>query len=177
VIGVVAGLVAGGRLANWAQVDIRGPWVVLAALLVREAVALTPLNRVEELRYAYVLFLAVLLGWTAWHFRRIPAVWLISIGAAMNLVVIAANDFRMPVEAGAAGRLVEVGHAGQYAVMDSATRLGWLGDWIAVAGGFGGVYSPGDVVIGLGTGMVAFLITRRGAPRTKLGATSGRIGS
>ncbi len=175
VLGVLAGVVSGGRIERWAEVRLRWSWLVVAALFVREAVALTPLSSVAELRYVYVLFLAVLVGWTAWHIRLVPWVWIIGIGALMNLAVIAANDFRMPVAAANAGRLVQAGHVGQYVVMGPDTRLSWLGDWLTVAGGFGGVYSPGDVVIGVGVAAVAFVITRGGAPTTKLDEISPEL--
>jgi hypothetical protein len=161
VIGAVAGLAAGGRLQNWLDAPFRWPGLVIGALVVREAVALTPLARIEALRYVYVLFILVLLGWTAWHINRMPGVWIVSIGAAMNLVVIAANDFRMPVARAGAGRLIEIGHTGQYVLMDSSTRLAWLGDWIVLPTWLGGAYSPGDVVVAIGAGVVAFLLTAR----------------
>ncbi|TMC11046.1 MAG: hypothetical protein E6J30_02455 [Chloroflexi bacterium] len=89
--------------------------------------------------------------------------------------MIAANDFRMPVVQSAAGRLVEVGHHGQYTVMDSSTRLPWLADWVLVPGWLGGVFSPGDAVIGIGLGVVAFAVTRHSpASATKLDATKTR---
>ena len=160
-IGAVAGIAAGGRLQNWLDAPFRWPSLVIGALLVREAVAITPLSRIDALRYVYVLFVLVLLGWTAWHIKRMPGVWIVSIGAAMNLAVIAVNDFRMPVARAGAGRLVEIGHTGQYVLMDSSTRLAWLGDWIVLPTWLGGAYSPGDVVIGLGAGVVAFLLTAR----------------
>ncbi len=161
VVGIGAGLLARGRMQNWLDAPFRWPGVVVAALLVREAVALTPLSRIDWLRLVYALFLLVLLGWTAWHIKRMPGVWIISVGAAMNLLVIAVNDFRMPVVASAAGRLVTLGHAGQYVVMAPDTRLPWLGDWIVLPVWLGGAYSPGDVVIALGAGVTAFLLTAR----------------
>ena len=134
IAGVAAGVAAGGKLDHWAHVRLRWPWLVIAALFVREAVALTPLARVPALRFVYVAFLAVLIGWTLWHVPRVPGIWLIAIGAVMNLVVIAANDFRMPVAPAVAGSLVRIGQAGQYTVMGPGSRLTWLGDWIAIAG-------------------------------------------
>lgn len=160
-VGAVAGLLVKGRMVNWLDSPIRWPWLVVLALLVREAVALTPLRLIDPLRFVYAAFLLVLIGWTLWHVKRLPGVWVIGVGALMNLVVIAANDFRMPVAAAYAGRLVAVGHSGQYVVMNSDTRLAFLGDWIATPTWLGGVYSPGDVVIGVGAGIVAFLLTAR----------------
>ncbi|HLZ95743.1 MAG TPA: DUF5317 family protein [Candidatus Dormibacteraeota bacterium] len=158
-VGALAGLVASGRIANWLDSPLRWPWVVVVALLVREAVALTPLRHIDVLRFVYAAFLLVLIGWTVWHVKRLPGVWIIGLGALMNLAVIAANDFRMPVVAAYAGKLVEAGNSGQYTVMDSSTRLAFLGDRLATPVWLGGVYSPGDVVIGLGAGIVAFLLT------------------
>ncbi len=168
VLGVGAVLATGGKLEHWASVRLRWPWLVVAALVVREAVALTPLNRVPELRFVYVLFLVVLVGWTLWHVPRVPGIWLIAAGALMNLAVIAANEFRMPVAAAYAGPLVAVGSAGQYTVMGAGTRLAWLGDWIAVGGGGLGVYSLGDVVIAIGVGVASFVITRFSGSVSKL---------
>ena len=161
VIGSLAGLAAGGRMQNWLDAPWRWPWLVIAALVVREAVALTPLRQVDALRFVYVLFIIVLLGWSAWHLQRMPGIWIVGIGALMNLAVIIANDFRMPVSPAGAGRLVQLGHSGQYVLMDSTTRLAWLGDWIVLPTWLGGAYSPGDVVIGAGAGIVAFLLTAR----------------
>ena len=160
-IGALAGLATGGRMRNWLDAPFKWPGRVIGALLAREAVALTPLSRIDALRYVYVLFVLVLLGWTAWNIKRMPGVWVVSIGAAMNLAVIAANDFRMPVAPAGAGRLVQIGHSGQYVLMDSSTRLAWLGDWIITPTWLGGAYSPGDVVVGLGAGIVAFVLTAR----------------
>lgn len=160
-IGALAGLAAGGRMQNWLDAPWRWPGLVVAALVVRELVALTPLSQVDGLRYVYVLFILVLLGWSAWHLKRMPGIWIVSIGALMNLTVIAANGFRMPVTPAGAGRLVHLGHSGQYVLMDSSTRIAWLGDWIVLPPWLGGTYSPGDVVIGAGAGVVAFLLTAR----------------
>jgi hypothetical protein len=168
VAGVAAGLAMGGKLDHWAAVRLRWPWLVIAALFVREAVALSPLNRIPELRFVYVAFLVVLIGWTLWHVPRVPGIWLIAAGALMNLVVIAANDFRMPVARAYAGPLVRIGQAGQYVVMGPDSRLSWLGDWIGIAGGMLGVYSLGDVVIAVGVGVASFGITRFPGSATKL---------
>jgi uncharacterized protein DUF5317 len=168
VLGLLAGLAFGGRLSNWSTISLRWPWVVLVALVIRVAVVGTPLGNVDWLRYVYVASLMLLVAWTLWNVDRLFGIWLVSLGSTVNLVVIAANDFRMPVVPAAAGRLVEVGRHGQYAVMDASTRLPWLADWIVVPGWLGGVFSPGDAVIGLGLGVVAFAVTRFPGSRSKL---------
>lgn len=159
VVGALAGLLVKGRMVNWLDSPLRRPWIVVIALLVREAVALTPLREIDALRFVYVAFLVVLIVWTAMHVRTVPGIWIIGLGALMNLAVIAANDFRMPVAAAGAGGLIRAGHLGQYVLMDSSTRLAFLGDWIVTPIWLGGAYSPGDIVVGAGAGVVAFLLT------------------
>jgi len=176
ILGCVAGVALGGKLSKWSTIRLRWPWVVILTMLIRVAVAGTPLGRVDWLRYVYVASLVALIAWTLWNVDRLFGIWLVSIGSTMNLIVIAANDFRMPVVQSAAGRLVELGQHGQYTVMDSSTRLPWLADWVLVPGWWlGGVFSPGDVLIGVGLGVVAFVVTRHSPDSaTKLDATKTR---
>jgi hypothetical protein len=156
-------------LANFGQLSVNWPWLVVAALVVREAAVLSPLSGVDGVQYVYVVALAGLVAWTAWHASRLRGAWIVAFGAAMNLVVVIANGARMPVAPELAGLLIARGHIGQYVVMGSGTNLGWLGDWIGVPGALGGAYSPDDVVIAIGIAAVAFFATRQAAA-TKLGA-------
>jgi Family of unknown function (DUF5317) len=178
VVGLVAGIATGGKLANAGNLSFRWPWFVLAALVIREATIVSPLSRIEGVQYVYAAALAALIGWTAWHINRLRGVWIVAIGAALNLVVVIANGARMPVAPALAGQLVQLGHSGQYVVMGSGTHLNWLADWIGVPGPLGGAYSPGDVVVAIGIAVVAFFATRQGpATAIKLDEASGRIGS
>jgi len=178
VFGLVAGVLTGGKLANVGNLSFRWPWFVIAALVVREATVYSPLARIEGVQYVYAAALAMLVAWTAWHIQRVRAVWIVAVGALMNLIVVVTNSARMPVAPALAGSLVQRGHVGQYVVMGPATNLNWLADWIGVPGALGGAYSPGDAVVAVGIAAVAFLATRqRDAATTKLDETSGRIGS
>jgi Family of unknown function (DUF5317) len=178
VVGLVAGIATGGKLANVANLSFRWPWLVVAALIIREATVLTPLSRIDGVQYVYAAALAALIAWTVWHISRLRGAWIVAVGAALNLIVVIANGARMPVASELAGRLVDRGHSGQYVVMGSGTNLGWLGDWIGVPGPLGGAYSPGDAVIALGIAVVAFFATRQSAAAAiKLDETSGRKGS
>ena len=177
-VGLVAGVATGGRLGNLSNLRFRWPFFVLAALLVKEVVLVTPLSRIDGAQYVYAASLAALVAWTVWHFDRLPGVWLVSLGAALNLVVVVVNGGHMPVAREFAGHLVARGQIGQYVVMGPGTNVGWLADWIGGPALLGAVYSPGDVVVALGIAAVSFLGTRqRPVPATKLDETSGRIGS
>ncbi len=157
VAGLLIGVATGGKLGNLAHLRFRWPWFVLAVLVIREAVLLTPLNRIEGVQYVYVAALAALIVWTAWHIRLVPGVWVVTAGAVLNLVVILANGARMPVAPALAGVLVQRGHVGQYVLMGSNTNLNWLADWIGFPWPLRGAYSPGDLLIALGIGIVTLL--------------------
>jgi Family of unknown function (DUF5317) len=157
VAGLLIGVATGGKLGNLAHLRFRWPWFVLAVLVIREAVLLTPLNRIDGVQYVYVAALAALVAWTALHIKRVPGVWVVTAGAALNLVVILANGARMPVAPALAGVLVQRGHVGQYVLMGSNTNLNWLADWIGFPWPVRGAYSPGDLLIAVGIGIVTLL--------------------
>lgn len=169
VAALLIGLATGGNIGNLARLRFRWPWFVLAVLVIREAVLLTPLNRIEGVQYVYVAALAALIAWTAWHIKLVQGVWVVTAGAASNLVVILANGARMPVEPSIAGVLLTRGHIGQYVLMTSDTHLNWLADWIGFPWPVRGAYSPGDLLIALGIGIVTLLaLVRSPARDTKL---------
>jgi len=158
VLGVVAGLLVGGRITNLARIRFRWPWLLVLAVLVREAVLLTPLNRVEGAQYTYLVTLAAIVAWTIWNLNRLPAIWLITAGSALNMIVIAANRGRMPVAPEIAGTLLRRGTIGQYTVMGSGTNLNFLGDWITLYP-VPEAYSLGDVLIAIGIAVAVFIST------------------
>jgi len=158
VLGIVAGLLVGGRIGNLARLRFRWPWVIAIVVVVREVVLLTPLNRIEGAQYAYLLSLIAFVAWTIWNFNRLPAIWLITAGSALNLLVIAANAGRMPVAPEIAGPLLRRGSIGQYTVMGPGTNLNFLGDWITLYP-VPEAYSLGDVLIALGLAIALFIST------------------
>lgn len=159
VAGAIVGLVSGGKLSRLGLLKFRWPWLILAAVVIRLAVLAPPLNRIEASRYLYVVALAGIVAWTLWHLDRLPGIWLVSAGAALNLLVIAVNGFRMPVAPEFAGSLVRAGNIGQYTLMGSQTTLNLLGDWIRLYPS-PEVYSPGDVLVSVGLAIVVFLSIR-----------------
>jgi Family of unknown function (DUF5317) len=168
-LGLGAGLVTGGRIDNFSRLRFRRPLVVVVAVLIREAVLVTRLNQVDGAQWVYAGALAAIVVWTIWHFDRLPGVWLVTAGATLNLVVIVANGARMPVAPAMAGELVQRGQIGQYTLMGSGTQLAVLADWISLKW-IPGAYSPGDLLIGAGLALIAFLGTRpkRGSNPTGL---------
>ena len=158
VLGIGFGLITGGRIGNLARLRFRWPWVILAALVVREVLVRTPLNRVEGAQYAYLVALAAIVLWTARHFDRLRGIWLVTVGSAMNLVVIVVNGARMPVAPEGAGPLIGHGTYGQYTTMGPNTHLNFLADWIRLYPS-AEIYSPGDVLIAIGLAVTVFIAT------------------
>ncbi len=146
VAGLAIGIATGGKLGNLANLRFRWPWFVLAVLVIREAVLFRPFNQIDGVQFLYAAALAGLVVWT----------------------FLVANGGRMPVAPALAGVLVQRGHVGQYVLMGSNTNLNWLADWITVSGpvGIRGAYSPGDLLVAAGVGVVAFFATRQQAPST-----------
>jgi len=156
--GIGAGLAVGGRLANLARLQFHWPWLVPLALVAREVVLVTPLNRVEGAQYIYVVALLTLIAWTLWNFSRVPVIWTVTIGAILNVIVISANAGRMPVAPQLAGPLVSRVAVGQYVLMSSSTQLNVLGDWIPMFGAPAAV-SVGDLFVAFGLALSLFIAT------------------
>ncbi|MHB8611501.1 MAG: DUF5317 family protein [Candidatus Dormibacteraceae bacterium] len=170
-IGVVAGFAFHGSIDNLARLRFRWAWLVVAVLVVRGAILLTPIRHVDGVQYVYLAALTALVAWTVWQIEQVRGVWLIATGSALNLVVVAANGARMPVAPDVAGALIHSGNLGQYTLMSAATNLNWLADWIALPGPIGRLvaeaYSPGDVVVAIGIGVVIALGMRSRAGSTE----------
>jgi len=163
--GVALGLAGGGNLANLARLKFRWPLLLVAAVALRYVVIFTPLSHVEGAQYVYAASLAIIVLWTVWHLRLLPGVWLVTLGGALNLIVVLTNGGRMPVDATLAARqlggiLAQRGHIGQYTVMGPDTHLGFLGDWLSL-GPLPEAYSPGDVLIAMGIALVILISIHR----------------
>lgn len=156
--GVVAGLLVGGRFGNLARLRFRWPWLIVAAVLIRLAVVLPPLNHYDASRFAYIAALAAIVAWTLWHVRRLRGIALVSAGAASNLLVMLANGARMPVAPEFAAALARHDTIGQYTTMGPHTNLSLLADWIQLWPS-PEVYSVGDVLVALGLAILLFVST------------------
>ncbi len=169
-LGLLAGLATGGSFSRLAQLRLRWPWIVVLALVIKEAGVFSPLARSALGPWLFAASLVVLIAWTAWHRQVLRGVLVVSAGMALNLLVVLANLGHMPVAERLAHRgvfdLTKQHQIGQYVLAGPDTHLNWLGDWIGLPGGLGKVfpeaYSPGDLLSYLGIVIVMFLATRSG---------------
>ena len=140
VVGLLAGIVSGGKLGNVPNLDFRWPWFVVAALIVREAAVLKSAQPKSTASSTCT--------WVpsppssdgrAWHGLRLRGVMDRGDRRGLNLVVVVANGARMPVAPELAGHLIDRGHIGQYVSMglrhqsglarrlDRCARRAWRG--------------------------------------------------
>lgn len=167
-IGIVIGYLRGGRLSRLAQIELRGAWLILLALLIQ--LLIFPIwGRVPLIRFgtqyfhliSYGLLLVfVILNWREW------GILAMGLGMASNVLVIAANGGYMPTSpellraAGlieAAEKLKQMGTYANNVLIGPKTHLSLLGDifyvpaWVP----FANVFSVGDALLALG--LIVFL--------------------
>ena len=153
---------ARGKLSNLGRLRLRGVWIVCAALGVQTialVVAKVPQGAARAVHIAtYVAILAFIVA-----NRRIPWIWVLAIGTALNFVVISANGGVMPAshhELQVAGLSNEAGfHNSSF---NAHPHLGVLGDIFATPPSLplANVFSVGDVILLVGLAMVIVAISR-----------------
>ncbi len=189
VLAIIVGLVAGGRLTRLKELDLRAPWLFVAAAAVQVGLMVAGARGWVQLAgigsgLVVASFALVLVG--LWLNRRLPGVWVAGIGVLLNFLVIAANGGSMPVDrelAARAGnmRLVEMLDSPAYAkhaAIGPETRLRPLADvlplpllvprprWFSPG-------SAGDVLVTIGAcwlilaGMRAFGLGGKAGPDPK----------
>jgi MFS family permease len=167
-LGLVLGLLVGGRLANLAHIQLRWTWLLVSAVVVRfatEAALNAQIGVVETLRLPLLAAAFGLLLIALWVNRAYPGLSLAFLGVLSNAIVIIANGGFMPIwepALGAAGLTEADVNRAFHVVVDADAqdflgRLLILGDVIPVPIPFiRNVYSLGDLFLGLGLGFFLF---------------------
>lgn len=169
-LAVIAGLIAGGSLMPFQRLQVHWWGAALAGLALQGVPFTSDLGRTLGpvlLVSSYGLLLAF-----AWVNRRLPALWLVIAGLAMNLLVIGAN-FGMPVSAGAleiAGARPEgLARDGTFKhhLMGPDDHLTPLADVIGIPQPIGAVLSVGDLFLysGVAALVVSVMLGRSGENR------------
>ena len=173
-IGLLVGLIAGGRPAGLADLTLRWPWLMVVGLLVQVALFSTPVtDRIGALGPPlYVASTALVLA-AIWMNRRIPGMLIVAIGAGCNLSAIVANGGFMPADPAtmaALGKGDPTTYSNSAIVADPALRpltdIFVLPEWLP----FANVFSVGDILIGLGVAVVIVVAMRRSVSSTDLQA-------
>ena len=162
-VGIVIGLLTGGRLGRLGDLHLRWVPLILLGLAVQVAIFTDAGGRLvgDAGPAAYVVstavvFVAVLRNVT------IPGVALIALGAGCNLAAIAANGGWMPADPAAVASVggLANGYTNSILVPDPALRpltdIFALPSWLPLAN----VFSIGDVLIGIGIAATIALAMR-----------------
>ncbi len=154
---------AGVGIAFWRQPALPHAWPLLAI-----AAAPQLLSMVGVRGLGLFLVTCSALGLWCWRNRRLPGVALVTVGFALNLLVMGLHGGAMPIHSeslAALGHTASVGTAladSKDVVVNDAT-LGFLGDWIVVTWlPIHFVASPGDLLVLLG---IARWLLSGNAPR------------
>lgn len=168
VVGLVVGLLLGGRLAGLASLDFRWAPLAVAGLVVQLALFSGPVSdRVGDLGpWIYVASTATVLVVVLRNIR-ITGMPLVAAGAFSNLLAIVANGGYMPASPGAAaaaGREAATTYSNS-AIVDGAvfaplTDIFALPRWLPLSN----VFSIGDVLVGVGVATAIVVAMRRGEP-------------
>jgi hypothetical protein len=183
VIGLVVGLLVGGRLAGLGEIQLRWSWVILGGLLVQvvlfsEAVS----DRVGDLGPPIYIGSTALVIAAILANRAVPGMRLVALGAASNLTAIVVNGGYMPASADAAAALGRA-HPTSYSnssiipdpILAPLTDIFALPAWLP----FANVFSIGDILIGIGVALVIVKAMRAGAaaPPAPAPATERPLGA
>jgi hypothetical protein len=153
-LGIGSVPLAGGRLAALEQVRLRQPWLIPTALAVQVYITTIALNGSRGVHVAAHLGSYLLAGAFVVANRELPFIWVVALGGALNLLVIAANGGVMPADADALQRAGWPSVSDQFenSIALARPRLLFLGDVFAVPKWvpFANVFSIGDVFLVLG---------------------------
>jgi hypothetical protein len=167
VIGIVAGLLLGGRLAGLASLDFKWAPLALVGLAIQVALFAEPISdRVGDLGPVIYVGSTALVLVVVLRNLRIPGLPIVAVGAACNLLAIVANGGYMPASpaaAAAAGRVEATTYSNSVIVDGAAfaplTDIFALPTWLPMSN----VFSIGDVLIAVGIAVAIVVAMRSGA--------------
>ncbi len=164
-IGILAGLLVGGRVGGLAELRFRWAWLAVAGFLVQVLIFSDPVgSAVGSAGPAiYVASNLAVLG-AVLRNLAIPGIAIVATGAGCNFAAILANGGHMPADPAAlsAAGIDLGGITNSVVVADPALRpltdIFALPGWLPLAN----VFSVGDVIIGIGVAVTIALAMRRG---------------
>jgi hypothetical protein len=173
-LGLVVGLVIGGRPAGLAALQFRWAPLAIAGFAAQLALFSGPVSdRVGDAGpILYVASTAVVLA-AVLRNARLPGLPLVAVGAASNLLAIVANGGYMPADPGAIAALGRVaGSTYSNSAILAAPALAPLTDVYVLPGWlpFNNIFSIGDALIGLGVALAIILPMRAARAAVTAGA-------
>lgn len=170
VVGLVVGLLLGGRIDRLADLRLEWVWLAFAGLAIQVVLFTEPVNVAagDLVPVVYVASTALVLLVILRNIRKAPGLAIVVLGACANLAAIIANGGYMPATPGALGIAEPVAttyHANSvstpHPALEPLVDRFSLPDWVP----FANVFSIGDVLIGTGIVVVMVVAMRRGRSR------------
>lgn len=180
-IGLIGGLITGGKLSNLANITVRFWPVALLGLVFQVVLFSSPLAEVVGRLgpSLYVASTALVLAALIFNLRQ-PGFWLITLGAFLNFLVITANGGQMPASPDALAVLTGTpalphDNFSNSVVAAPGTPLWFLGDIFVLPRPIplANVFSIGDVLIGAGGAAFIFRTMHRAPATPGTAATPG----
>lgn len=169
-VAVAVALAAGGSLSGVLAARLRRFELVATALGLQILVVNVVHDLPPGVAASVHLLSYALAGLFLLSNRRVPGLWIVAVGGAMNLAAIAANGGVMPASPAALATAGSTVNSGEFTNSGpvAAPKLAVLGDVFAVPAGWplANVFSLGDVVLVAGAG---WMIYRAGRPTGGLG--------
>lgn len=167
-IGLLLGVLLGGRLAALEAVRLRWAPVAIAGLLVQVVLFSGPVvERIGDAGTPLYVGSTLLVLVALLRNLRVTGLALVALGAVSNLAAIVANGGSMPASAdalAALGKTIGTEYSNSVLVADPVlaplTDVFAMPPWMPLAN----VYSIGDVLIGFGIATAIAVAMRRGAP-------------
>ena len=165
VIGLIAGVLLGGRAEGLSNLKLRWAWVFAVGLAIQlvlfsDAVA----ERIGELGVPIYVGSTLVVAVAVAANYRVTGMPIVALGAFSNLAAIIANGGYMPTTAAALAALGKTEKTGySNSSLDPNPALPWLTDifalpsWVPASN----VFSVGDVLIGVGVVIVIVAAMRR----------------
>jgi uncharacterized protein DUF5317 len=167
VIAILVVALTKGSFQRLAQIQLRALWLLLVALAIQIALEFVdfPDERIDDVGFAILLASYVLIFAFCYLNRRISGMWIVSIGVALNVLVITLNG-GMPTkddvkERNGAEVHVPIERTVKHKPRESDDVLPYLGDVITAPGIPNQQFSVGDIVIGIGVVEICFEESRR----------------
>ncbi|MDP2859065.1 MAG: DUF5317 domain-containing protein [Bacillota bacterium] len=161
ILWILVAKLCGGSFRKLAAAEIRGVWIIFAALLVRFLLYSGRLK--PDAVTAGVLhtsaFVLLLFAFAAnWDIHGMP---IAASGSLLNATAVAANGGRMPVGRMAlevvglwetTGKALAAGQSMTHVLAENSGNLAFLGDclWLKLPWGMPSIYSIGDVLLMIG---------------------------
>src|SRR4051794_18720847 len=145
---------AGGRLGALADLQLRRPWLALAAILMQIVVISVLPAGSHAVHTTVHIGSYLLLGAFAFCNRRVVGVPIVALGGLLNFIAISANGGVMPADRKALASLPQVADKGDFANSQvlAHPHLQVLGDIFATPASWPlhNVFSVGDIVLFVG---------------------------